>query len=64
LSGHYSNPPEALETALAALSEGAVREQRRDSVALVPAPRRLGNGELQSEVIRVNRSEDPGGSFY
>jgi hypothetical protein len=42
LSGHYSNPPEALEAALAALSEGVVRDRRRESAALVPcaAPRR------------------------
>ena len=58
LSGHYSNPPEALETALAALSEGVVRERRRESAALVPAPRRLGNGELQSGVIRILEAAD------
>jgi len=50
LSGHYSNPPEALEAALAGFSEGVMREPRRESAALVPALRRLGNGELQSGV--------------
>jgi len=53
LSGRYSNPPEALETALAAFSEGDRRSRRREENPLVPGPRRLGNCELQSAVIGV-----------
>jgi hypothetical protein len=53
LSGHYSNPPEALEAALAAFAEARVGGRRRQQAAFVQPPCRLGNGELQSAVIRV-----------
>jgi hypothetical protein len=56
LSGHYSNPPEALEIVLAAGAEGWGRGPGREPAALAPAPRRLGNGELQSAVIRILES--------
>ena len=58
LSGHYSNPREALEAALAALQEGGVSDRRRDSAVLKPAARRLGNGELQRAVIRILEGAD------
>jgi hypothetical protein len=58
LSGHYSNPPEALEAALAALPEGGVSDRRRDSAVLKPAARRLDNGDIQRAVIRILEAAD------
>src|SRR5271165_117995 len=52
-SGHYSHPPDALETTLAAFSEGGARPESRESAPLVPAPRRLANRELQLAVVRA-----------
>jgi hypothetical protein len=56
LSGHYSNPPEALETILAAGAEGRGTGPGREPGALAPAQCRLGNGELRSAVIRILES--------
>src|SRR5436305_13523976 len=54
----YSNPPEALEAALAALPESGVSNRRRDSAVLNPAARRLCNGELQRAVIGILEAAD------
>lgn len=58
LRGHDSNPPEALETVLATCPEGHRGVPRRASASLMPATRRLGNGELQRAVIAALESAE------
>jgi len=54
LSGHYSNPPEALETVLQSALEVSSTRQRVSTAALAKA-KRLGNGVVQRAVIRAPR---------
>ena len=58
LSGHYSNPPEALETVLARFSDHGQKCRRQDPVALTPATHRLGSGELQRAVTGILGAAD------
>ena len=51
-SGHYSNPPEALETVLRSALEGSP-SRRRASTAVLPEAKRLGNSVVQRAVIRA-----------
>jgi hypothetical protein len=57
LSGHYSNPPEELETVLRWASEDT---STRHSVAraVVPERKRLGHGVVQRGVIRALAEAD------
>jgi hypothetical protein len=57
LSGHYSNPPEALETVLGSALDGLSSRQRVSTAALAKA-RRLGNGVVQSAVISALAEAD------
>ena len=50
LSGHYSNPPEALETVLGGLGE---RVSWRREPAISPSSKRLGNGAIQRAVVEA-----------
>jgi hypothetical protein len=50
LSGHYSNPPETLETVLGALRE---RTSWRRKPATSPSVKRLGNGVVLRAVVEV-----------
>ena len=52
LSGHYSNPPDALEAVLRPALEGSLA-RRRVSTAVLPEGKRLGNGVVQRAVIRA-----------
>jgi len=57
LSGHYSNPPEALETVLRSALEGSPT-RRRVSTAVLPEAKRLGNSVVQRAVIRALAEAD------
>ena len=57
LSGHYSNPPEALETVLRSALEGSP-SRRRASTAVLPEAKRLGNWVVQRAVIRALAEAD------
>jgi hypothetical protein len=50
LSGHYSNPPGALETVLRCPCERLSSRQSAPK-AIVPGPKRLGNGVIQRAVL-------------
>ena len=52
LSGHYSNPPEALETVLRSADEGSSTCQRV-STAVFAEAKRLGNGVVPRAVVRA-----------
>jgi hypothetical protein len=57
LSGHYSNPPSALETVLRCSSEGS-RSRQIWPKAILPEQKRLGNGVIQRAVIRALAEAD------
>jgi len=57
LSGHYSNPPEALEGVLRSASEGS-SACHGVARAVVPEGKRLGNGVVQGAVTKALADAD------